>query len=540
MRRYIKRVEIDGFQSHRYTALDLTQGVVAITGPSDNGKSAVLRALRWVLYNEAPECGVDKAMHKGCTRMTVKVIMSDGVSVLRERDGKRNRYVIERPGEQTLTLVDFGRDVPAEVIEAHGMRQVPFDPRHPTALSYASQLEAPFFLTNSAPDRARILGRLAGVHYVDLAQKTTNADALALSKEIKSLEGQVAQVEAELAAYDDLDSQEQCVTRAEQLLRDVQPITTQIERLQSLVTTNRAIQAAIEETSDTLIRLQVVEDAGRTLMEAENAHLRLRPLVTTRTTWQQVKRDQDATGATLLRLQGLSEAITLVNEAESAHQHVHPLAALRSTWVTVQSGIAVAQQTLQRLDRVGDAVQATTDAERTDRTIRELVRIVEARNRVRKEWGPTKAILARTTGAEMANSVIAEAAETQSLLERLTSLHATQCRIATDMMNAKVSLDRTARQVEASTALETVAATQERINLLIKLNAQHVANVQTQVQGQAYLQSLEQRIAQAAEEYGGALRETGICPTCLQVISPEAAQQIAAGIIHEEGHRHVS
>lgn len=48
----IKKVIIENFQSHKYSVIDFNEGLNAIVGPTDSGKTAVFRSLKWVLYNE--------------------------------------------------------------------------------------------------------------------------------------------------------------------------------------------------------------------------------------------------------------------------------------------------------------------------------------------------------------------------------------------------------------------------------------------------------------------------------------------------------
>jgi exonuclease SbcC len=52
MRTYIKKLSLRNFQSHRETDLEFSPGLNIIVGPSDQGKSAIIRALRWLFYNE--------------------------------------------------------------------------------------------------------------------------------------------------------------------------------------------------------------------------------------------------------------------------------------------------------------------------------------------------------------------------------------------------------------------------------------------------------------------------------------------------------
>ena len=42
----IKRITIDGFQSHENTVVDLVNGLNILTGSSDSGKTAVLMGFR--------------------------------------------------------------------------------------------------------------------------------------------------------------------------------------------------------------------------------------------------------------------------------------------------------------------------------------------------------------------------------------------------------------------------------------------------------------------------------------------------------------
>ncbi|MFR9297315.1 MAG: AAA family ATPase, partial [Aedoeadaptatus pacaensis] len=44
---FIEKIILVNFQSHVYSELSLSRGVNVIVGPSDSGKTAIMRALRW-------------------------------------------------------------------------------------------------------------------------------------------------------------------------------------------------------------------------------------------------------------------------------------------------------------------------------------------------------------------------------------------------------------------------------------------------------------------------------------------------------------
>ncbi|MDP2661239.1 MAG: ATP-binding protein, partial [Dehalococcoidia bacterium] len=213
--RYITEVRIQNFQSHAGTRIKFHPGLNAITGPSDSGKSTILRAIRWVAWNQSPD---GDWVRQGTTYASVGLVISDGTQITRERKGKRNFYVIERPGHEPLELADFGLQVPLEVLEAHGMQPIHFDSNRPSLLNLATQLEPPFFITDPAPQRARIVGRLAGVHVADRAIQLTNGDLQAISRETKAQKDELARLEQQLQLYADIDTQEQCLARAEAAL----------------------------------------------------------------------------------------------------------------------------------------------------------------------------------------------------------------------------------------------------------------------------------------------------------------------------------
>ena len=45
----IDKIKIENIQSHKNTELNLSNGINVIVGSSNNGKSAILRALYWAI-----------------------------------------------------------------------------------------------------------------------------------------------------------------------------------------------------------------------------------------------------------------------------------------------------------------------------------------------------------------------------------------------------------------------------------------------------------------------------------------------------------
>src|SRR5690625_4556947 len=101
----ITRFTARNFQSHENSTIvpGPAGTLTVLTGGSDEGKSALLRALKWALYNQPHG---DDFRRVGCDFVEVEVETDDG-TVVRRRTSATNRYVAN--GE---VLEGFGNTVP--------------------------------------------------------------------------------------------------------------------------------------------------------------------------------------------------------------------------------------------------------------------------------------------------------------------------------------------------------------------------------------------------------------------------------------------
>ena len=99
----IMRLNLSNFQAHESLDLLLDPGVTTIVGPSDVGKSAIMRALKWVACNNP--AGTE-FIRWGSKRAVVSIETDDG-SVVRTRSASVNKY--ELNGRE---FVAFGKAVP--------------------------------------------------------------------------------------------------------------------------------------------------------------------------------------------------------------------------------------------------------------------------------------------------------------------------------------------------------------------------------------------------------------------------------------------
>ena len=182
---YIKKVELHNFQSHEFTEMEFDRGLNVILGNSDVGKTAILRAIKWALYNEPKG---DYFIRQGEKDVSCKVTFSNGVVVERLKTPSKNSYFLVDASGNEMRFEGFGIDVPKEITDVTNMYKVSLDnSNNKTILNIAEQLDGPFLLNEQASLRASAIGRLIGVNYVDDALRTVVRDNKRTNQEIVEL-----------------------------------------------------------------------------------------------------------------------------------------------------------------------------------------------------------------------------------------------------------------------------------------------------------------------------------------------------------------
>ena len=108
----IQEVTIEGYQSHTNSTFRLSPGLTVITGPSDAGKTAIIRALRWFAFNEPTGEAFlhtirnpDGSVKEAVDQVKVSVTFDNGITITKTR----------RKGKTTYTHSAF----PTASIEKH-------------------------------------------------------------------------------------------------------------------------------------------------------------------------------------------------------------------------------------------------------------------------------------------------------------------------------------------------------------------------------------------------------------------------------------
>ena len=175
------KLHIQNFQSHKDTVITFSSGLNIIIGPTDTGKSAILRALRKLIRDEPS----GKAfISKWSKDMTITLTFERDTieyTVCRRITPSKNLYSLD-----TEEYGGFGKTIPEEIQNTLDMALVELETGEELDLHFADQHEPPFMISKGqAGTRSKLLGRIAGLHVLDRAIMRVNSDIRAENSSLK-------------------------------------------------------------------------------------------------------------------------------------------------------------------------------------------------------------------------------------------------------------------------------------------------------------------------------------------------------------------
>jgi DNA repair protein SbcC/Rad50 len=183
----ISSLFISNFLSHKRTELKFSKGVNVIVGPTDSGKSAIIKALKWVLTNRPMGDGF-RSNWGG--RTEVVVACKDAV-VARAKDKGVNSYFL---GED-LKLDALKGEVPQQIKQALNM----------TDFNLQTQFDAHFLLSASSGEVAQYFNKVAHLDKIDTGLQNIQRWLREVSRQLVYNEQALKANEERLASYSYLE-----------------------------------------------------------------------------------------------------------------------------------------------------------------------------------------------------------------------------------------------------------------------------------------------------------------------------------------------
>lgn len=157
----ITKIKIRNFQKHKKKDIELGK-LTTFVGPSDSGKSAIIRALYWAAFNKPSGL----AFQRNGSKYTKVYVKLDNASITRTR-GKANTYAL---GQETYK--SFGSSPPKPVEKALNVTRENFQLQH----------DGPFWFNLSPGELSRQLNMIVDLGVIDQSLK----NAASLTRQSKS------------------------------------------------------------------------------------------------------------------------------------------------------------------------------------------------------------------------------------------------------------------------------------------------------------------------------------------------------------------
>lgn len=217
----IESLKIKNIQSHKDSQLVFSKGVNVIIGASNQGKSAILRALYWVRYNRP--LGIDTlASHwvvneKGTLVEPMSVVLTNDRGVVERRRTKDdNQYLVDG---NTLNVVKT--DVPYQVEDILKLSDT----------NVQKQLDSPFLLSQTSGEVAKYFNSIVNLDVIDKVLTNAESKRRRTKSEIDLTKKSVDELEKKLEEYTWIDEVEPLLNEYFALESRLEVVSKSIESL---------------------------------------------------------------------------------------------------------------------------------------------------------------------------------------------------------------------------------------------------------------------------------------------------------------------
>lgn len=197
----LEKLVIRNFQKHKKFTLGLDPHVTVLVGPSDRGKSSLLRALRWLCFNKPS--GEEFITH-GQSHCSVDLYYDDGRRITRHRGDRKNYYTAD--GEEYHALGTSG--VPEQVVRLLNLGEINFQRQHDPSFWFSLTPGEVAREINQIVNLElidKVLGKLSSQHREDKSRVTLSQERIdKAKKQVKELSW-VTKADSELQKIEALE-----------------------------------------------------------------------------------------------------------------------------------------------------------------------------------------------------------------------------------------------------------------------------------------------------------------------------------------------
>ena len=220
MKRHIDSIHIQDFQNHQDTNIKLVPGLNIITGSSDSGKSAIVRALELAYFDNFRKCDV---RHKQ-KNAHVTINFRNGDTYKRTK-GDTNEVEFQYAEKEIQKHSRFSKKFPQEATDFLG-----HIPKTSTSyLPFAGQDEKLFLINLSDEAIGKEISKLLGISDLEDAASNLGSEINKISVDIKKLNTDIETTKKKLEPFINLDQNIQKIEELKKLSKQYEEIESFIK-----------------------------------------------------------------------------------------------------------------------------------------------------------------------------------------------------------------------------------------------------------------------------------------------------------------------
>jgi exonuclease SbcC len=321
----LEKLVLRCFQSHEKLVITFDPKITTIVGESDRGKSAIVRALSWVLFNVPG--GADFIKHgEESAKARLRI---NGQWITRER-GKENVYRLDEKEFKA-----FGTQVPNEISE---LAQV-------SEINIQRQFDAPFWFSESNGEISRRLNEIVDLGIIDRVLGAAAGKVRSHTSKIDLHEERIKQLEEKKESLKFVKELNIQVHKVQEVQTYIDVKNKKFERLDKFISTIRAQRTLQKENEEFQTIVRSTLQLGDKLKQTNNRIARLvylHDLAKSNRTkgefkypnLEKIRQIIDSLGKQTIRMNRLKELLETFQEertylkeckakAELAHDNVH-------------------------------------------------------------------------------------------------------------------------------------------------------------------------------------------------------------------------
>ena len=318
----LEKIRIQNFQAHTDETIKFGKKNTTIVGPSDAGKSAIIRALYWIFFNRPSG---DAFIRKGAKFVRV-VVWLDGHKIERKKSKTSNLYVLD--GKRYKA---FGSAVPEPIQNVLCISELNFQNQH----------DAPFWFSLSPGQVSKSLNEIINLQVIDNSLAFVAAETRKRTNAVEFCRERVFEAKKKRKELEWLDSVERQLVKLERTRTSLDKGQKYIEELSVLLQDAKLHQTNIDKFQTCWTRATELAYDGWALQENQKRMEQLTQLL-----------DQAETAAILTTIQvpNLDELEQLISRMETQRSRTIMLKKLIADWESAEKKIEQGEDEIRDLE----------------------------------------------------------------------------------------------------------------------------------------------------------------------------------------------